>query len=83
MKKVTIREDRFGNLTGELLDLRYAGYLAVYSKLNPNLFIQREDNIEQFLSEIPASKRREYEAGYDVTVLIPDAVFEAYLREEL
>ena len=80
MKKVTLREDRFGNLTGELLDLRYAGYLAVYSKVNPNLFIQREDLKAHFLSEIPANKRREYEAGYDVTVLIPDAVYEAYLE---
>jgi hypothetical protein len=83
MKKVTLRQDRFGNLTGELLDLRYAGYLAVYSKVNPNLYIQREDNIEHFLSEIPARKRREYEAGYDVTVLVSDALLEAYLEEGL
>lgn len=79
MKKVTLREDRFGNLTGELLDLKWAGYLAVYDRLNPNLYLQREDLKEQFLTEIPANKRREYEAGYDVTVLIPDAVYMAYL----
>jgi hypothetical protein len=83
MKKVTLREDRFGNLTGELLDLKYAGYLAVHDRVNPNLFIQREDLKAHFLSEIPENKRREYEAGYEVTVLIVDEVYEAYLEGAL
>lgn len=82
--KVTASPDRMGNITVTPVSLRHCAKYAAHMKgmtgsADSSVFIQEGGPAEEFLEELRPAKRRDIEAGWDVTFLVDPWIFGHWL----